>query len=155
MYSNGESTPAIDTINSYNTTFIVEADNSVHFTSTRQLDPNASPEDYVIVLNEYQNMIVAYKTNTYVLGYDDDGRDNHDPIDVAFHDVQPGEDHAWLFHVEQLDSNRSSLDHQWSLLEAQVHLALEFAHCDGFLHFPPFSCWIHDRLLHGSLDVLF
>ena len=75
MYSFGEEPPAIDAVNSYDTTFVVEADNSVHFTSTRLLDPNTSPEDYVIVLDEYMNMIFAFDTTTYVLDYH--GSDGH------------------------------------------------------------------------------
>lgn len=69
MYSTGEKRPATDAINSYNTNFVVLADNSVHFTSTRLLDPNSSPEDYVISLDDYQNMICAYQTTSYLLNY--------------------------------------------------------------------------------------
>jgi hypothetical protein len=48
MYSTGHTKPAIDTVNSYTTTFNVLANGSVAFTSTRALDPNLTPETYVI-----------------------------------------------------------------------------------------------------------
>ena len=75
LYSTTESRPAIDTINSYTTNYVVEVDNSVHFTSTRSLDPNTSPEDYVIVLDEWQNMVCAWETTTYALGYHSSNRE--------------------------------------------------------------------------------
>lgn len=48
MYATSNSKPAIDAVNSYNTTFTVLANGSVAFTSTRALDPNLTPETYVI-----------------------------------------------------------------------------------------------------------
>ena len=69
MYSTGQKPPAIDAVNTYATTFEVLPDNSIHFTSYRALDPNVNTETYVIQLDTPINMILAYKADTYVLGY--------------------------------------------------------------------------------------
>lgn len=48
---------------------MVNADNSIWYTSFRFLDPDQGNETYVINLNETINMICAYRTNTYSLMY--------------------------------------------------------------------------------------
>lgn len=69
LYGIGNQKPVTDMMNMYNTTFSVNPDMSVWFTSYRSLDPNMGNETYVIPLNETINMIAAYRTNTSDLAY--------------------------------------------------------------------------------------
>ena len=70
LYGTGDSYPNTDPNNAYTTTFTVNPDSSVWFTSTRPLTPPAGDtETYVIQLNTTTQMIAAYLTNTPALGY--------------------------------------------------------------------------------------
>jgi len=60
LYSTGETTPLIDPVNCYNTTYNINLDNSVSFTSTRFLNPNIGNETFVITLGVNIPMIYAF-----------------------------------------------------------------------------------------------
>jgi hypothetical protein len=75
MYSTGNKSPSIDSVNSYNTTFDVLANEAVVFTSTRPLDPASSTETFVIPIGTPINMICAYSNTTSSLSYH--GSTNH------------------------------------------------------------------------------
>jgi hypothetical protein len=69
LWSTGNKQPTVDAVNAYTTSFVVNADNSVSFKSTRPLAPSDSSDTYVIQLNTDINMITAYLTTTYQLSY--------------------------------------------------------------------------------------
>ena len=69
LYSTGHKKPATDAVNSYNTTFTVNEDGSVQFKSVRFLNPNTSPETFIIPLDTPVSMVCAFLPTSNVLQY--------------------------------------------------------------------------------------
>jgi len=68
LFSTGHYEPSIDPINVYNTTYIVNADGSVNFTSIRLLNPGvASNESFIMELDTPMPMIASYNSESSLM----------------------------------------------------------------------------------------